>query len=59
MTKENVKVYCPYCPSAKPLWKAGHTEAIGKRPRKQRYVCKLCRKATVNPRKTPLKIQSS
>jgi transposase-like protein len=43
-------LYCPFCKSKKPLWKAGIRKELNG-SKKQQYKCQKCHRQTVKPRK--------
>ena len=46
-----IKVYCPFCRSDRPMWKAG-IRKDWRGGRKQLYKCGVCHRQTVNPLKS-------
>jgi len=50
------KLYCPYCRSPKPLWKAGFRRTW-RGDKIQQWVCRGCRRHTVNPRKSKPRVR--
>lgn len=45
------RVYCPFCHSDKPMWRAGIRRELNG-TEKQQYKCQVCHRQTVRPRKS-------